>query len=388
MRDDHIAVIGGGIAGASAAYHLSERTDRPIVVYERGALAGETTAKSAAYFGFHGSDLERRLKRYGMALYNEFLAGPRAEPRHDLVGRLWVATTEAGADGLDDRVRGELADEPVEYHPAGEIHESILVPELDTGSVAGATYRPGVGYHRPRELAREFVARAEGRGVRFETGTRVTDAVVEDDRVVEIATDADGESRTARPDAVVVAAGPWNPTVAGHAGLDLPVSHTLAPILRLQRGDHSPHTLPIVSHVESGVYVRGHGTDSVLVGHHPTDPDPETRYDPDAIDERVPDDLREEMLRVVDDLLPGIAGAPIAEEWVGVRSHTPDGHPIVGWTGIEGLSVIAFDSSGIQLSPAAGRIVARQLVDGRQTEHYEAVSVARFDGHDDTRFSV
>ncbi len=62
MPDDPIAVVGAGIAGASVAYHLSERTDRPVVVYDRGSPAGETTARSAAFFGFYGSDLERQLK--------------------------------------------------------------------------------------------------------------------------------------------------------------------------------------------------------------------------------------------------------------------------------------------------------------------------------------
>jgi glycine/D-amino acid oxidase-like deaminating enzyme len=388
MSDPDIAVVGGGIAGASVAYHLSGRTDRPTVVYERGTLSGETTAKSAAFFGFYGSDAERPLKRYGMALYNEFLSEPRAAPRHDLVGRLRLATTRRGADRLEERFGDAWADDPVAYLPGDSIRESVLLPELDADAVTGATYRPGVGYHRPRELAREFAARAEERGARFETGTSVVDVAVEDGRLRELAIEANGVTETVTPEAVVVAAGPWNPTVAEHAGLDLPVSHSLAPVLRLQREDDPPHSLPIVSHVESGVYARGHEGDSVLVGHYPNDPDAERRYDPDEVDDRVPDARREEMLRVVEDLLPGIADAPIAEDWVGVRSHTPDGDPIVGWTGVEGLSVVAFDSSGIQLAPALGWIVARQLVDGEPTEHYESVSVTRIAGHDDVRFSL
>lgn len=388
MGDDAIAVIGGGIAGASVAYHLGERTDRPIVVYERAAIAGETTAKSAAFFGFHGSDVERRLKRYGMALYNDFLAEPSAEPRYDLVGWIRVATTDDGAEELRRRVEGERRGQEVSHYRADTLRESVLLPEVDIDAIAGATYRPAVGYHRPRELAREFAARAEGRGVRFETDTGVVDLVVEDGRLDRLVLESNGTSETVAPAAAVVAAGPWNPTVLGYAGLDLPISHSLAPILRLQRADEPPHTLPIVSHVESGVYARGHEEESVLVGHHPTDVDAGRRLDPAAVGQQVPPDLREAMLGTVDDLLPGVADAEVAEEWVGVRSHTPDGHPIVGWTGVEGLSVVAFDSSGIQLAPAAGRIVARQLVDGRPTEHYESVSVARFDGREDVRFSV
>ncbi|MFB6301763.1 MAG: NAD(P)/FAD-dependent oxidoreductase [Haloferacaceae archaeon] len=383
-----VAVVGGGIAGASVAYHLAARTDRPVVVYERGALAGETTARSAAFFGFYGSDLERRLKRYGMALYNDLLAAPRSDAYHDLVGRLRVATTPDGAARLEERRDATPDDAMLTYRPGAALPERVFCPELDADSVAGATYRPQVGYHRPQALARELGTRAREAGVTVETGTPVTDVVVEDDRVRELVVDGERRSEAVDVAAVVCAAGPWNPSVCRLAGLDPPVSHSRAPVLELERPAPATHTLPIVSHVGTGVYARGHGDDAVLVGHYPGSPDAEAEYDPDAVADRVGTERREEMRAVLADLLPPLADAPVRDEWVGVRSHTPDGHPIAGWTGIEGLSIVAFDSSGIQLSPALGRLVATQLVDGTPTDEHDALSITRFDGYGEQRLSL
>jgi len=373
-----IAVIGAGIAGASIAYHLTRLTDRPVTVYDRGEIAGETTAKSAAFFGFYGTEIERRMKREAMAQYNAFLANPRADPRHDLVGHLRVATTPDGAARLETAVEGL---EGEAFLPSGTLAERLILPELEEAPVTGATYRPHVGYHRPRQLALEFLRRAEENGATVRTGTAVEDLEIDDGRLTGLAIDGDAVD----VDAVACAAGPWNPALIRTADLDLPVHHTLAPILKIQPPNPPVHRLPILTHAESGVYARGHEDGTVLVGQIPPNPDSDHRYDPDDVGETVPDDVRDELWRVLGDLLPTLAEGDVVDEWVGVRSHTPDGNPIAGWTPVEGLSVAAFDSSGIQLSPAVGRVVATQLAEGEPTDYYDALTLSRFDGFDDAR---
>jgi sarcosine oxidase subunit beta len=373
-----VAVIGAGIAGASIAYHLTRLSDRSVTVYERGEVADETTAKSTAFFGFYGSETERRMKREAMARYNAFLANPRADPHYDLVGHVRVATTPDGAARLETAVHGLDGED---YLPSGTLDTHLILPELEEAPVTGGTYRPHVGYHRPRELAKEFLRRATDQDATVRTGTAVEDLHVTDDRLTGLT--VDGELIDV--DTVACAAGPWNPHLLERAGLDLPVHHTLAPILKVRPPTTPVHRLPIVTHLESGVYVRGHEDGTVLVGHIPPEPDPDHRYDPDDVSETVSADIRQEMWRVLEELLPTLAEGDVVDEWVGVRSHTPDGNPIAGWMPVEGLSVAAFDSSGIQLSPAVGRVVATQLAEGEPTEFYDAVTIARFDGFDDAR---
>lgn len=408
MSRSRYVVAGGGIVGASVAYHLGERTDTPVVVYERGDLAGETTRLSTAMVGVDGSAPYYRLKEYGFRLYNEFFADPAANPRYRQAGRLRVSTSAGGARELADRAaaardrdadcgtqQGDAGDSgakkaysPVMYLPGEKLDARLVVPPLDTSIVEGALYRPLYGYVREesrtlgaRELALEFVERARAHGVTFETDTEVTDVVTDGDRVVGVETNGGG---TTGADAVVCAAGPWTDTVAEYAGLDLPLGYAVSPVYRLDLDDPLPYSLPMVKSHDSTVGVHPKRDDAVLVTYVPGEDEHPPVGDPSAVGDAVLDEFRGTALREARRLLPVLDDAELTDEWVGVGARTPDGHPIAGWTSVGGLS-LAVTMSGIQYAPAVGRIVARQLVDDDPTEYYDAVSVSRFDGYADCR---
>ncbi|MEF8851614.1 MAG: FAD-binding oxidoreductase [Haloarculaceae archaeon] len=388
------AIIGAGIAGASVAYHLARRTDDRVVVFDQGDVASATTARSVAQFGFYGDETQYRMKRYGMDLYNEFFADPRADPRYELAGLLTVATTADGASELEAAVASggdeDLGKVPgtgidrdlVEYVPGDELTESLLVPPLDESVVEGALYRPKMGYMtRPAALAREFVARAREAGAEFRLDTPVRDVETDDGRVTAVVAD----ERLAVEE-LVCAAGPWNVELARTVGVDLPVRHTLAPVLELEPESPLEYSLPAVSHYEGPHAIHRRRADAVLVGHIPPDGyGRDQRFDPDDVGDEVPATLRDGMVDAVERFTPRFAGAPVVDEWVGVRSQTPDGNPVVGWTGVEGFSVAAFHTSGIQLSPAVGRVVTDQLLGDDPTGLYDALSITRFDGYSDHR---
>jgi len=384
------AIIGGGIAGASAAYHLSERTDDPVTVFEQGELLDETTSKSFALFGYYGGDVQYRMKEYAMELYNQFMTSPRGNPRYHLIGRLGLATTAEEADRLAAAASGNSEESakvstnaetvPVEFLSSDDLHQSMVAPLLDESTIEGAIHRPKVGYFPPTDIAREFVERARENGVEFQEQTAVTDVVTEKDRVTGLITD-DGSVSV---DEVVCAAGPWNIELARKAGIEIPVKHTLAPVLKLKPSRSLPHTLTSMKEIESGYSFRGDAEDgTVLVGNNPGGWEDATEYIPSDVSESVPADLRDGAWNAVDRLLPDLSDATVVDEWVGIRSATPDGNPVVGKTAVDGFSLIAFSTSGIQLSPASGYVVAEQLVNDNATDYYDDLSISRFDGYDD-----
>ncbi|WP_152041720.1 NAD(P)/FAD-dependent oxidoreductase [Salinigranum salinum] len=384
-------IIGGGIVGASIAYHLGRRTDEPVHVYEKGRLASETTRKSLAFFGFYGDETQYRMKQYGMELYNGFLSSPRADPGYVTTGLLNVSTTEEGARALQEEVaeRNErLADakgtavdtSPVDFIAPDDLKRAAVLPFLDTDVVTGSVFRPQVGYFRPRELALEFIERARDEGVVFHEHTAVTDLTVEDGVLSGLS--VDGEWRPA--DEVISAAGPWNPRVAAMAGVDLPVKHTLAPVLELKPKEPIPYTLPWITHRESGFSIRRNADGRVLMTNHPPGGYEEaTEYDPETVDDSFPPDLQSRGLEVLESLLPTVETFDVVDERVGIRSSTPDKNPIVGWTRVDGFSVAAFSTSGIQLAPATGNVIADQLIDDDPSEFYEGLSVSRFESYVD-----
>lgn len=392
------AIIGGGIVGASIAYHLSEATTDSITVYEQQSLASETTFKSMAMFGLYGDETQYQMKRYGLRMYNEFFSEPRARPKYDLAGRLIVSTTDSGATELEQRFGNPNAEKSIagidrdllEFIPGEELPEVLLVPRVNTDAITGAVFRPRVGYMQPQELAFEFVERARDNEVTFETGNQITDIHTQDDRVTGLETD----SGRVTADEVICAAGPWNVALAEKAGVEIPVRHTLAPIVKLAVKEAAEYSLPTLGHYESPYSIyrqRSRAKDAMFLGYNPSESVDSVAeflekyeiYDPESMSETVPEYIKEGMLGTAETLVPSLLDADIEDEWVGIRSGTPDGNPIVGWTSVDGFSIAAFHTSGIQLAPKVGDVIAQQLVHDQPTEFYDALSVSRFDGYSD-----
>lgn len=383
------AIVGGGIAGASVAYHLAQRGVDDVVVFERGTVASETTPKSFALFGTWGDRTQFRLKQHGMQVYNQ-LARETPEITYERIEHLSVGTTPETGDNFERAVEagadvgGVFATgsdrTPVEYLEPDEIEHRLFFSQLDTSAVTGAVYRPDVGYFSPVALVEALLDRAEAAGIEVRERAAVEDIHVEGGTVSGLT--VDGERIDA--ESVVVTAGPWTPDVAEMAGVDLPVRHSLAPVLVVD-GDGTNGTLPSLKHHESNYNFRGNAADgTVWIGNHADGYEGGERIDPDAVSSSVSDEVRKGARDALERFLPALADAPVVDEWVGIRSLTPDGNPIVGWTAVEGLSVIAFHTSGIQLSPGVGDIIATQLVDGEPTEYYNSLSITRFEGYQDT----
>ncbi|THE63792.1 FAD-binding oxidoreductase [Salinadaptatus halalkaliphilus] len=402
MTRTSYAIVGGGIVGASVAYHLSERGADDVTVYERAGLASATTAKSTAMIGVAGPEPVRRLKAYGFRLYNDFFADPAADPSYVHTGRLRVATTEDSAAAFerlvaDDPDRdgdGERAGlQPSrfehtlrEYVPGESLHDRFLLPPLETALVEGALYQPEYGYVTsetstlgPQALAFEFVERARDGGVTFRTGTTVTAVRTEGSRATGIETAEDG---FVAADEVICAAGPWTEPLLEGAGLELPVDRVPSPVFALTLEQPLSYTLPAIKHHESSVGIHPKRDETILLTYTPDDAaarDAFERSDPTPSETH-----RQRALEAATRLVPILEEATITDEWLGFGTRTPDGRPLAGWTSIDGLS-LAVTPAGIQLGPAVGSIVARQVLEDDPTRHYDTVSIARFDGYSDWR---
>lgn len=386
-------IIGRGIAGSSVAYHLSEITDDQITLFERTTPASETTRKSMSILSCQGDDIIHGMKGYALQLYNEFLANRQSESEFHLVGSLGVTTTDEGAkdfkrsaegaiSGVRDTFLMDTQNTVTQYMRGGEIHQSMIVPHLNTEEITAAIYRPNKGYAISDELALEFIERAKDNGVDIKTDTEITDIEIEDNQVTAIKSN----SKRYDVDQVVSAAGPWNIQMAAKVGLDIPVKHTLGPILKLKPPEGLSHIVPHTKHYESRIYFVGYHDGTVFVGHNPNDQtafEEASVYSPEDMDEKMPAEIRSQAMEIIEQMYPCLSDAEVVDEWVGIRSLTPDDLPIAGWTSVEGFA-LAVAPGGMNLAPAIGRMVAEQLVNGNPTGYYESLSITRFDGFTDT----
>ncbi len=358
-----VVVVGGGVVGLAVAEALA--ADREVTVVERAETGEGTTAASMAVFhrqnpsptAFDAGLCRMAWERYGPAV-------EAGDLPYERIGSLHLAETGAFARRLSDAAV-TLTDLGIETEvlDAGSVAEFGIA----TRGIEGGIYTPDEGYFDPGELVSWFAARCRERGCEIRTGTEVTDVRVEEGAVAAV------ETETGPIDAGVVvnAAGPWADRIDTMVGLSLPLARTRGPILDLRARDPPrPFTL-----FERGSYLRSHGR-GLYVGRYATGFEQRETVDPDD-----PGSVGDPFRANVDDLsrfVPALDGAPVVDEWVGVRTVTPDGRPFVGETDVGSYYVATGMSGlGVTIAPAVGRLLARSIETGEPVP--EELSPARAD---------
>ncbi len=319
-----IVVAGAGATGASVAYHLASLGAREVVLADRARVAGGATSKAMGGVRQQFSTAaEVRLAQASIRFFEELGA-----PLFDQVGYLFLATTEDGLAGLDQR--RELQQQlgvPVE-----SVDPSI-VAGLRTDDVLGAAFCATDGVADPPAVTRELVRRCLKLGVELRENTA-------------------GESLAA--DVLVIACGPWSAAVGASRGVELPVRPLCRQLLATSELPGLPEELPMVLEAESGFHFRRRGQRLVLAM---VDPEPRWGFD-EVVDETLFDDRLERLRR----RYPAAAEATIERGWAGLYDMTPDAHPILGEVADGVYAACGFSGHGFMQSPAVGRAVAEELL--------------------------
>jgi glycine/D-amino acid oxidase-like deaminating enzyme len=346
-----VVVVGSGIAGAAAAYHLARRGVEVVVV--DAARPGVATAAGAGIVSpWAGAD-EARFAFAGAAAdyYPELvaaLAEDTDEPTsYSVVGGLVTGRDEGALREVARRVEARAA-----LHPAaGEVSVldpaqaralfPPLAPDLAAVHVSGGARVDG------RQVRASLLDAARRRGAQLRTGTAAMSA--EGVRV-------DGEALTA--DSVVVAAGAWSNELLAPLGAQLQVSPQRGQITHLEvAGDTG--RWPVVSPLDSGHYLLAFPGGRVVVG--------ATRETGSGFDHRVTAAGQLEVLEHALAVAPGLRDATLLETRVGFRPATPDALPVLGPLPRHPHVVLAtgFGPTGLTMAPLAGALVA-QLVLGER----------------------
>ena len=284
MRDRaQLVVIGAGIVGASAAYHLAELGITDVLVLDQGPLfetGGSTSHAPGLVFQTNGSRTMCRLAQYSVELYRGL--DTEEGPAWYEVGGIEVATAPERSEELKRR-RGfarAYGIEGTELLSPAETAERI--PILDPGHILGSYLVPSDGIAKGVRVAAALGAKAQAKGVVFEGGVRVTGFDIRDGRVHGVRTDR-GDVECEQ---VLVCAGIWGPTIGRMAGVPIPlavVQHQLVwteslPELAADAEREVVH--PILRHQDSSLYFRQR-EDRYALGNY--------RHEPILFD---PDDLR------------------------------------------------------------------------------------------------
>jgi glycine/D-amino acid oxidase-like deaminating enzyme len=359
-----VLVVGGGIVGTAAAYFLAAESDREVTLVERDGVAAGSTGDSSAILRHHyGPDaIYTRMAKWSHRFYREFEAETGQALAH--AGSPLVRFAVEGTGGADYVEAGEavLREEglPVTRREGHEL--SAAYPMYDgLDEFDFAVSDDSAGYSDGTDAAGGFARAAAEAGATVVTGVGVESLVAEDDRVV----GAETSEGWIGCEAVVVAAGPWTPRLAGTVGVDVPITPTREQVVVLDPPEEYveayPDLTPTTSVPGGEWYLRPDFGDGVLVAtHYYSD-----AVDPDDYDERPDESTLLELTDLVAESIPGLADAGVRGRYCGVYSVTPDHDFVIDEAGPAGCYLACgFSGHGFKHGPAVGRIVRDLVVDG------------------------
>jgi sarcosine oxidase subunit beta len=356
------AIVGGGVVGASVAYHLAARGVRDVVVLDRATSpgAGSTGRATGGFRVQFAEATEVRLSLLAREKLRRFADETGGDCGYVAAGYLWLAEDEAQLDMLRDALAVQRAngiDDAIELDRAA-IAE--LNPYVRRDGIVGGTYCPSDGFIRPLQILDGYRRAAERLGVRFEWVAEVVDfARARDGRITTVCTARDELS----VEHVVNAAGAWASRVAALAGVELPVTPLRRQVAVTVPTDALPAQMPMTIFPGDGFHLRVRDGRVLLLLPTPNAGDPfDTSVEPAWIDD---------VTRIARARVPNLAAVEIDRDacWAGLYEMSPDSRAILGAAPGAPNFFLANGSSGhgVMHAPALGALLAELIVDGRAT---------------------
>jgi sarcosine oxidase subunit beta len=365
-----VVVIGGGIMGASTAYHLAKRGCTDVIVLESAEMFGlGSTGLNAGGVRYQfATKVNIELSKLSFGMMERFTDEMDQEISLRRFGYLFLLDTEKDLEQFRKNVALQNSlGVPSQVIGVDEI--ARLAPEVELSGIIGGTWCPWDGLVDPNSLLQGYVKQARALGAKLYDSTPVTGIGVVDGKITGVST-KDGTISTSK---VVVAAGAWSGLIGDMAGIDIPIVPIKRQIAVMNDIPGLRPDFPFVIDFSRSLYFHREGR-GILTGKSNAGQEP-------GFDTTVDEDWRLRHLEEALERLPLLGDAEISAEWAGLYEVTPDDQPILGkLPQIEGLySCAGFSGHGLMHGPGAGLLLAEEILDGRaHTVDIDPLRYSRF----------
>ncbi|MBE9475557.1 MAG: FAD-binding oxidoreductase [Proteobacteria bacterium] len=344
---EHVIVVGGGIIGASVAYHLAKAGAR-VTVLEKAAPASGASSKSFGWINAKAAQTRSyyKLRREAIYEYLRLCETMQMEAAVKWDGSLWWE--DQGQALLDQATI--LEDYGYEAKVIDAARFSQMEPNVAnppahciSGRIEGAA--------DGAEMVRLLLAAASANGAHIVAGCAVHGLRREGGRIVGV----DSNFGPMHGDRVVVATGAWSQDLLARSGVALPMDNKTGVIV------HSLPVEPVIEHIimSPDIHFRQDSSGRIIMGEI---------FSGGGLDEsksESPVDFAQKMLGRLKLRLPDVKGLVVDRVMVGKRPVPLDGMPAVGVPKDAPGLYVAVMHSGITLAPLIGRLVAQEISGGK-----------------------
>jgi len=373
-----VVIVGGGIVGASIAYHLAELGCTDVALVERHTLTSGTTWHAAGLVGcLRATHNMTRLAAYSADLYESLERDMGQATGFRKVGSLSVADNP---ERMEELVRGagmaNAFDVDVEVVSTEELCSRY--PLLNPEGIVGGVWLPGDGQASPVDTTMAMANVAKSKGVRIIEGVSVARILTTDGRAVGVETDRG----TIEAEHVVTAAGMWSHQLGRDVGVNIPLHACEHFYLVTEPIEDLPSGLPVLRDTDNCIYVKEEAGRLMVGAFEPV----AKPFGMDGIPTDQPfmqlDEDWEHLAPVYEaacERLPVLSDVGIRLFFNGPESFTPDDRYLLGETPELRNHWVAtgFNSIGMQSAGGAGKVLAEWMVKGRPPMDLWDVDVRR-----------
>ena len=360
-----IVIIGGGVMGASAAFHLAKRGMKNVVLLEKEAFFGTgATGRCAGGVRYQFStEINVRLSLASLPMIECFKEEIGQDVNYRHCGYLLIATNQNDATAFKHTVEMQnRLGVPTKLLSGEEVRARLPLMRFED-AIAG-TFNQKDGIVDPNSVVVGYLSAAQRLGVKALTqaeaiGVRVSGGEVE-------AVETHGGLIQTRM--VLNAAGPWAGLIGEMAGVQIPIVPIRRQMFTTNPLKDIPEDFPFVIDFAQSLYFHREG-DGLLIGMS-------NQMERPGFDQTVDEDFELENFEAALERLPILERASRASHWAGLYEVTPDAHPIFGGSPVKGFSVCAgFSGHGFMHGPVAGKLMSEYMLNGE----FSTVDVSMLD---------
>jgi sarcosine oxidase, subunit beta len=353
-RRASVVIIGGGVTGASIAFHLAAAGVRDVLLIERATLASGGTGRSVGIVRqlYPTKETSQMVVR-SLGVFQRFREAVGGESGYVACGAL-IGVSAAMRAKLEATFRLQWSvGVRAEVLEPGDV--ARVEPRIDPGNLGAVLYEPDSGYGDPTAVTNGYADAARRGGARIEQGVEVVAVRSSAGRVTGVDT---GSGERIDAPVVVNAAGLWSGAVARMAGIELPIVVGRHPVFVVERDASFGRPHPVYLDLAGGSYARPETGGLTLTGSL-TDDETQHPMAPELLGADVGLDEATEVLERTGRAIPRLADARYRRGWAGAFDITPDWMPILDESPLRGFWIAAgMSGHGFKLSPGVGEMMA------------------------------